>query len=394
MRLLAALLLAALLAGCAAQPPPGPATTTAPTTPPTSTPAPTPPAARAPLALELLVEGLDAPLLVTWSPHDEGALWLLEQEGRVLRLAPGASRPEVALDVRDKVRAGGEQGLLGLAFHPGVADNGMAFLSYTDREGDSVLARYRVDGATLDPASEEILLRVDQPYPNHNGGHLAFGPDGFLYYGLGDGGGAGDPDDNGQDPRALLGSLLRLDVDEAPGYAIPPGNPYADGEEGAPEVWAKGLRNPWRFSFDRETGDLLLGDVGQNRVEEVDFVPAGAEGGINFGWPVYEGTRRHRLLGEPFSEAMPPVLEYTHGEGECSVTGGHVYRGEAMPSWRGEYLFADYCSGRVWAATPGEWEPRLVLETGFRVSSFGEDEAGALYVVDHGGAVHRLREAP
>lgn len=417
------LLLIPLLAGCASPgevPTPGTAATTpAPTqaspAPQTQEPGPTgvtgaPPTVATPtsptpaengtsgepgtLRLDVLFAGLDHPLLVTHAGDDSGRIFILEQTGRVLVARNGTLLEEPFLDIRDRVESGGERGLLGLAFSPRHAEDRIAYVSYTETHGDSVLARYRLESGTddrLDPASEEIILKVDQPYGNHNGGHIAFGPDGMLYYGLGDGGGAGDPQGNGQDPNALLGSLLRLDVGTPTGYASPEDNPYKHGN-GRAEVWAKGLRNPWRFSFDRETGDLYIGDVGQNKVEEINFQPAGSPGGANYGWNVFEGAERYKPLGNPFSETTAPVATYTHAEGGCSVTGGHVYRGNGIPSLVGTYLYADYCSGKLWGLRYAEdaWRSELLMESGFRVSSFGEDEEGELFVVDHGGKILRL----
>lgn len=367
-------LLAVLVAGCALGPDPPPA-------PPTEDPEP---------RLEPFLDGFAQPVLLVDDPATEGALYVVEQAGRAWRVVDGTRDPQLFLDVRALVKSGGEQGLLGMAFEPEGRPRRL-YVSYTDLAGESVLARYPLVEGAVDADAAEILLTVDQPYANHNGGHVLFGPDGLLYYGLGDGGSAGDPHGNGQNPRALLGSLLRLDVRPERGYAIPPDNPYADGKEGAPEVWAKGLRNPWRFSFDRATGDLWIADVGQNSLEEVDRLPAGSPGGANFGWNVYEGTRRFSLLGQAFSEPVMPVSEYGREEG-CSITGGLVYHGPGAPHLEGKYLFSDYCSGRLWSLTrEGDaWRRELLLDTELRVTSFGEDERGEAYVVDHGGAIVRL----
>lgn len=327
-----------------------------------------------PIRLEPFLAGLQMPLLVTHD-GDEGELFVVEQGGIISRVVKGER--EEWLDVRESTAASGERGLLGLAFEP---DADRAYVSYTDTRGDSILERVRADG------SREEILKVDQPYSNHNGGHLAFGPDGMLYYGLGDGGSGGDPQGNGQDKDALLASLLRLDVSGESGYRVPEDNPYGT------LVWAKGLRNPWRFTFDRATGDLYIGDVGQNRIEEIDFVPAGEGRGANFGWNVYEGSSRYGLpVGNTFSEHWPPVAEYTHDDG-CSVTGGYVYRGDAYPTLDGAYFFGDYCSGRIWAMQQvgAEWRVAQLLDTDASISSFGEDADGELYVVDHGGEVLRL----
>ena len=371
-----------LLAGCSTPEPRE-------VTPPTSTTTTTPPTphGNATWRLEPVLDGLRSPVLVLEVPDDSGRLAVVEQGGRVV--VEGST----FLDITDRVLDGGERGLLGFAFHPEYSENGVAFASYTDLQGDSVLSRFRLREGALDNASEEVLLRVDQPYPNHNGGNVVFGPDGFLYFGLGDGGSGGDPHGNGQDKDALLGSMLRLDAPAEGPIAAPPDNPFV-GKDGADEVWAKGLRNPWRFSFDRETGDLWIGDVGQNAEEEVDYQPASSKGGENYGWNVWEGARRYNPVGSTFSEPVAPVFTYPTDEG-CAVTGGYVYRGPSAPSLVGAYLFADYCNGKVWALRHAgdAWTRSLVVESDARVSSFGEDSRGEVYVVDHGGRVLRLVES-
>lgn len=342
---------------------------------PTATPEPstsftTPPAEA--LRLEPFLDGFSQPILLT---HDgtPGVVYVAEQGGRVWRVANGTRA--LWLDITNDTEARGEQGLLGLAFEKGT---GRAYVSYTDNAGDSILERRHADG------ERERLLFVDQPYANHNGGHVAFGPDGMLYFGLGDGGSAGDPQGNGQNTDALLGSLLRLNVSGARNYTLPPDNPWG-------LVWAKGLRNPWRFSFDRATGDLYIADVGQNQIEEIDFLPTGSPGGANFGWNAFEGTRRHNVLTRPFSEPIGPVAEYSHDDG-CSVTGGHVYRGAREPGLVGVYFLADYCSGKVWGLrnAGGTWRLVELLDTELNIPSFGEDAAGELYLVSHAGAIFRL----
>lgn len=383
------LVLAVLLAaGCSTPDPRDPTPPTAGatiTTPPTS-------AEPGTLRLEPVYAGLRSPVLVLEVPDGSGDLVVVLQEGLVLRDPRPNATSVPFLDLADRVLAGGERGLLGLAFHPDYAENGVAFASYTDLAGDSVLSRVRLVGDALDAATEEVLLRVHQPYPNHNGGHVAFGPDGYLYWGLGDGGSAGDPQGNGQDKEALLGSILRLDAPPEGPYRAPPDNPYV-GAEGADEVWAKGLRNPWRFSFDRGTGDLWVGDVGQNAVEEVNYQPASSTGGENYGWNVWEGTRRYSPAARTFSEPVAPVFTYPTDDG-CAVTGGHVYRGLSAPSLVGAYVFADYCNGRVQTLrfADGAWRHEDALDTDLQVSSFGEDADGDVYVVDHGGGVYRLVE--
>jgi glucose/arabinose dehydrogenase len=378
--------LALLLAGCASEVHQGGAP------PPPAAPQDViPPSAEPRVALAKLVDGLAQPLFVTHAGDGSGRLFLVEQGGKVKVWKDGAVLPVPFLDLTGRVSTGTEQGLLSIAFAPDYAASGRFFVDYTDVLGDTQVVRYQVsalDADLADPASARTILAVDQPYANHNGGLVLFGPDGMLYVGLGDGGSGGDPQDRAQDTQQLLGKLLRIDV-RGDTYAVPADNPFARGG-GRGEVWAYGLRNPWRFSFDRATRDLFLADVGQNAVEEVDFQAAGGAGGANYGWNVWEGSRRYKAGDAP--GAVFPVAEYDHGEGRCSVTGGYVYRGSAVPSLRGWYLYADYCSGTLWglASVQEKWEVRTLLETGLRVSSFGEDAQGEVYVVDHSGAVQRL----
>jgi glucose/arabinose dehydrogenase len=316
-------------------------------------------------------------------------VFVVEQTGyiRVIRGGKVASRP--FLDVDALTASGGEQGLLGLAFHPDYGSNGFFFINYTDNHGDTVVARYQVsdDPDVASPDSARVLLRVDQPYSNHNGGGLAFGPDGYLYIGLGDGGSAGDPENRAQDLGTPLGKMLRIDVDARSNgaqYGIPDDNPFAGRAGARPEVWLYGLRNPWRFSFDRDGGDLWIGDVGQGGIEEIDRI-APDDGGLNLGWRLMEGDQCFESDCDRDGLTLPASV-YEHGSAHCSVTGGYVYRGNDVPSLRGGYLFADYCSGVVWvldASTPVAGATR-VLDTEIRISSFGEDASGELYVADHG----------
>lgn len=342
--------------------------------------------------LEPFVSGFEAPLLVTPAGDDSGRLFVVEQGGTVRTVVGGEVQPVPFLDISELTEGGGEQGLLGLAFHPRFERNGRFFVNYTDRAGDTIVASYRADGEQADPTSASILLKIEQPYANHNGGHLDFGPDGYLYIATGDGGSAGDPEENGQDTDALLGKLLRIDVDEGDPYGIPADNPFADGAGGAPEVWAYGLRNPWRFTFDPDSGTLWVGDVGQGELEEIDRVPDD-EAGLNFGWNEMEGSRCYEGADCDPSNKVLPITEYGHDLG-CSVTGGFVYRGEDFPELQGGYLFADYCSGNMWvidAATSGPVEPTLVSSSERALSSFGRGEDGELYVTDIGsGEVLRI----
>ena len=351
------------------------------------------------MGLERVVDGLDAPLLVTHAGDGSGRLFVVEQPGRIRVVAAGRLIDRPLLDISRRVSAGGERGLLGLAFHPrfGVGD-GRLFVNYTDTNGDTVVSSFVVTapGAdTADPGSEVVLLRIEQPFANHNGGALAFGPDGFLYVATGDGGSGGDPLDSGQRLDTLLGKILRIDVDAAEGgraYGIPADNPFVDRPGAAPEIWAHGLRNPWRISFDRATGDLWIGDVGQGSWEEIDRLAPSA-GGSNLGWNRVEG--RHCYQGRACDPAayVQPVTEYSHAEG-CSVTGGHVYRGTRWPAMAGTYLFADYCTGSIWgiASVTEEWAtPTSLLASGRNIASFGEDEAGEIYLADIStGGVYRV----
>ena len=412
---------AALLAACSPVGTPIPTATPSPaaTQTPLNSPGPIPPtlapsAAAAPsiqaasfpdvqaYTWALVASGYDSPVDIQFPPDGSGRMFIVEQPGRI-RIASTSGRAQGPfLDITDRVNSGGnEQGLLGLAFHPQYAENGLFFVNYTDRHNHNVIARFQVsaDPAFADAASETIMVSVDDPFGNHNGGVLAFGPDGYLYAGLGDGGSANDPLGNGQNTSSLLGKILRLDVDVAEPYGIPVDNPFSSGG-GSPEVWAYGLRNPWRMSFDAATGDLFIGDVGQGTWEEVDVLPAGAPGGVNFGWDYREGA--HAFEGSPPADArlVDPIAEYSHSEGGCSITGGYVYRG-SMPEWNGIYLYGDFCTGFVWGllrdgdeAVRQEWQSRLLYETGANITSFGQDTEGAVYLADRAGGIYRLHALP
>jgi glucose/arabinose dehydrogenase len=359
------------------------------------------------LRLETVIRKLDRPSFVTHAGDDRLFVTLIP--GRIVILRDGklvAGADGSFLDIRDRVSAGGERGLLSVAFHPKYRQNGLFFVNYTNRAGDTEIARFRVsadDPDRADPRSGVVLLQIHQPYSNHNGGQLQFGPDGYLYVGMGDGGSGGDPHCNGQHPDGLLAKMLRLDVDahaaEPPYYGIPADNPFRGGGDPADEVWALGLRNPWRFSFDRQTGDLWIGDVGQDRIEEIDFVERGSRewgGGANFGWNVKEGTRcfSSDCSGEPCRSTrfVDPVMEYDHGRGDCSVTGGYVYRGGSVSELAGWYVYGDFCSGRLWRLRRdgGRWRSELLPLVAPTVSSFGEDASGELYVATLGGDLYRF----
>jgi len=347
---------------------------------------------------ELVVDGLTSPIGLEHAQDGSGRLFVVEQPGLIRIIQDGSLAPTPFLDIRSRVgSSGSEQGLLGLAFHPRYSENGYFFVNYTDRSGDTVIARYRVsaDASLADPTTEIRLLEVNQPYANHNGGDLAFGSDGFLYISLGDGGSGGDPRNYGQSLDTLLGKILRIEVGEAESYSIPADNPFVE-DGGRPEIWAYGLRNPWRFSFDRLSGDLFIADVGQNSWEEVNFQPAGSPGGQNYGWKIIEGFHCFQTSPCDQSELTLPVVEYAlHVEGDCAVSGGYAYRGTDLPAWNGIYLYGDYCSGRVWGLfqdTAGVWQNALLFETGSRITAFGQDEVGEIYLVSHSGSIYRLME--
>jgi glucose/arabinose dehydrogenase len=362
-------------------------------TPPTPTVVPFPSA----ITLEPVFSGFKRPVYVAHA-GDPSRLFVVEKMGRIWLIEDGQSQQALFLDISDRVGStGSEQGLFSVAFPPDFATSGAFYVDYTDRRGDTVIARYRVLAEHPhqgDPASEQILLQIDQPAENHNGGQLQFGPDGYLYIGMGDGGRAGDPWGNAQNLNVLLGKLLRIDVTTSETYTIPPNNPFIGQSAARPEIWALGLRNPWRFSFDRATGDLFIADVGQNKYEEVDFQPANSSGGENYGWDRMEGTH----CFEPATDCNPgglvlPIAEYDHSLG-CSITGGYVYRGTRYPQLVGIYLFGDYCSGRIWGLRrepSGEWRMELLLESQVQISSFGEDAAGEIYVVGYNdGAIYHV----
>jgi glucose/arabinose dehydrogenase len=352
--------------------------------PPTAVPA----ASVSSITLEPIVNGgLIRPIYLTHAGDER--LFVVEQPGLIRIIEEGELLEEPFLDIQDRVNDGAnEQGLLSVAFHPDYGENDYFYVNYTNDSGDTVIGRFQVstDEYTADANSETILLTIPQPYRNHNGGQLQFGPDGNLYIGMGDGGSADDPQGNGQNANTLLGSLLRIDVNQDP-YAIPASNPYGN------EIWAIGLRNPWRFSFDRLTGDLYIADVGQNTYEEVDFQPASSPGGENYGWSTMEGQHcfSPRLCNQTGLEQ--PIFEYDHALG-CSVTGGYVYRGQQFLTLYGNYFVADYCTGIIWSLFPeadGTWTSQQVFSSGLIISSFGEDINGELYVIDHSGGIWGIR---
>jgi len=350
------------------------------------------------VTLERVASGLSFPVHVA-APRGDARLFIVEKTGRVKILRDGSVLGTPFLDLSGQVSGGSEQGLLSIAFHPDFASNGRFYVDYTDRAGDTQIVELRVSGDRdrADPATARTILSIPQPFSNHNGGLVAFGPDGKLYIGMGDGGSGGDPEENAQNLGSLLGKLLRIDVDAGQPYAVPPDNPFVDRAGARGEIWAYGLRNPWRFAFDRQGGDLYVADVGQNRFEEVHAV-RGAGRGLNYGWDIMEG----RECFEP-SEGCDrtgltlPVLTYDHGDG-CSISGGHVYRGEAIPEIRGHYFYSDYCSGFVrslrfdgnGATDERRWTELEPTGGDSQVTSFGEDAAGELYLMTAGGSVYKI----
>jgi len=342
-----------------------------------------------------ITSALTAPVHAVAPPGDPTRLFVVEQGGTVRVLRNDTLLAAAFLDISDRVSRGGEQGLLSMAFHPAYATNGYVYVSYTDTVGTSKVVRYGVsDPETANPASAVEVLSVNQPFTNHNGGLVTFGPGGMLYVGLGDGGSGGDPLGHGQNLGTLLGSILRLDVDAGSPYVIPADNPFV-GQAGARgEIWVYGLRNPWRFSFDRSLGDLYIGDVGQGTLEEIDVLTAAGGGGANLGWNIMEGTSCYNAATCSTAGLTLPVAEYTHGDG-CSVTGGFVYRGSDVPDLQGRYLYSDYCAGWVRSFTffggqavdSRQWPD---LSPGPGVTSFAEDARGEVYVLTHGGELYRI----
>ena len=403
------------------------------------------------IQIEQVANSLQAPVYLTHAGDGSSRLFIVESPGRIRVIQDGAIQIEPFLDITDRVlspaslpTASGEQGFLGLAFPPGFTQKDYFYVYYTRLDGDNVLARFCLspDPNRAEVSSEQVLLLLEHSaHPEHNAGQLAFGPDGYLYVGTGDSGGAGDPLNTAQDPASLLGKILRIDVEggassqgasnqggaaqdqpglcetvglptpRLPAYQIPPDNPFIRTPTSRPEIWAMGLRNPWRFSFDRLTGDLYITDVGQDSREEINYQPAGFAGGANYGWDLLEGSQCFTDLADGLSDAgqkcvqrpgfVYPVLEYSHGVEEtegCAITGGYIYQGQENPALEGIYFYADFCLGKIWGLRywKGLWESQLLLDTPLQISSFGEDEAGELYLAHLGsgikpdGAIFRL----
>jgi glucose/arabinose dehydrogenase len=324
-----------------------------------------------------VARGLAQPLGLASAPGQARRMYVVEQRGTIRVIDRGKLRPGFFLDVRNLVVAGGEQGLLGLAFHPNYAKNRLFYVNYTDRNGDTKVVEYRSNGTRAIPSSARQLVTVDQPYANHNGGNVQFGPDGLLYVGLGDGGSGGDPEDRAQNMNTLLGKLFTIDVNQP---------------DAKPTIVALGLRNPWRYSFDRKTGDLYIGDVGQGSIEEIDFTPRNSPGIENYGWDIYEGRSRFEDTPQGPGRLVSPIAQYSHTEG-CSVTGGYVYRGTGVKGYAGRYFYGDYCSGTVWSLKVVNGRATGVRRERFKVpslASFGEDTAGGLWVASQNGTIYRL----
>ena len=345
------------------------------------------------IGLNQVLEDLNLPVLLTHS--NDSRIFVVEKTGKVFSYDENFKERQLFLDVSTLVTVrGNEQGLLSLAFHPSFSENGDAFIFYTAKNGDNTLARLTLDPSDAGKAnlnSLEVLIAQEDPASNHNGGMLAFGKDGYLYLGIGDGGRGGDPWNNAQNLETFLGKMLRIDVNQSKGYSIPANNPFV-GEKGVlAEIWAYGLRNPWRHSFDKVNGDLWIADVGQNKWEEIHWQSHDSEGGENYGWRIMEGNHcfkpRKNCAGE---NLVRPVAEYAHQHG-CSVTGGYVYRGRAIKELQGKYLFGDFCTGTIWSIDKSKnFEMQVLMETDINISSFGEDATGELYVVDYRGNVFKF----
>jgi len=377
------------------------------------------------IQLQPVADGFLRPVYITHADDGSGRLFVVEQDGLIRILhTDGSITPTPFLDISSRVLSpanggGNEQGLLGLAFPPGYAQKGHFYVYYTNQDGNNLVARFRLTGDPdlANPASEEQILLLEHPgASNHNGGQIVFGADGYLYIGTGDGGGGGDPHGNAQNPASLLGKILRIDVEystptadyatylpclqkgegqgqNAP-YLIPADNPFVGQAGYREEIWALGLRNPWRFSFDRQTHDLYIGDVGQDVYEEIDYQPASSSGGENYGWNVMEGSHCYNAATCDTTGKVLPITEYDHSQG-CSITGGYAYRGSTYPAMQGIYIYADYCSGKVWGLqNDGGWQSLKLLESGLSVSSFGEGESGELYLTDLAGGVYQVTTTP
>jgi glucose/arabinose dehydrogenase len=344
--------------------------------------------------------GLASPTnIIASSDISDARLFVTEQTGKIQTIdQQGKLGSQPFLDITSKVQNTGEMGLLGLAFHPSFLQNGYFYVNYVDKEQNTVIARYSTNKQTKlgDPTTEKVILKLKQPYANHNGGGLQFGPDGYLYIGMGDGGSAGDPQNRAQDKTSLFGKMLRLDVDKGDPYSVPGSNPFISDLTVKPEIWAAGLRNPWRFSFDKATGDLYIADVGQGEIEEINYQAAANKAGQNYGWRCFEGSKPYNTAGcDDASQYTKPIVEYTHADKRCSVTGGYVYRGTTEKALNSKYFYGDYCGGQVYYAAKqnGTWVVTLAATTAYAISTFGQDQSGNLYLADYStGTIYRLQD--
>jgi glucose/arabinose dehydrogenase len=351
------------------------------------------------IVLQRIVSGLDHPTSIVHA--GDSRLFITQQTGRIVIYDGTRILPQPFLDITSLISCCEERGLLSVAFHPHYRDNGLFFINYTNGAGNTVIARYKVsatDPNRADPASARILLTIEQPFSNHNGGELQFGPDGYLYIGMGDGGSGGDPGNRAQSLNTLLGKLLRIDIDGTNTYRVPSSNPFVNRAGALPEIWAYGFRNPWRFSFDRVSGDLWIGDVGQNAYEEVDLQRVNSIGGENYGWHAMEGFHCFTPATNCNDGTMTlPLLEYSHADSSCSITGGYRYRGTQWPRLYGVYFYADLCTGKIWGASPdtnGVFSSRLLTDTTLEITTFGEDANGELYLADYqGGVLYAVTDA-
>jgi glucose/arabinose dehydrogenase len=349
----------------------------------------------------LFSDGLKRPTTITGSTDPaDSRLFVTEAQGTVMAVSgDGKIVAGPILDIKSRVQDQGEMGLLGLALHPDFKTNGYLYVNYVDKQQNTIIARYTQSKQTgkADTSTEKVLLKIKQPYPNHNGGMIAFGPDGYLYIGMGDGGSGGDPENRAQNRNELLGKMLRIDVDQGSPYAVPASNPFKGQSGVKPEIWALGLRNPWRFSFDRSNGDLYIADVGQNEIEEVHLQKASSKGGENYGWRCYEGTHAYNTEGcGPAKDYKTPIFEYDHSEKRCSITGGYVYRGEGYPAMQGKYFYADLCGKQIYYAEflGGSWKQTLAASSELSISSFGENVNGELFAADiETGKIYRLTDS-
>jgi len=343
------------------------------------------------LQLRQIFSSLEFKAPVGLYPAKNGDWFLIEQRGVVRWIGADGNTSKIFLDISDKVQSGGEEGLLGMALDPAFETTGRFFLSYTNHDDFSIISEFQSQNLVADTSSENIILRVEQPYSNHNGGQISFGPDGYLYIGLGDGGSGGDPKENGQNINTLLGAMLRIDVlgDQSP-YGIPSDNPFVN-KNGADEIYAYGLRNPWRWSFDIKTGELWLADVGQNKWEEINIISKGG----NYAWNEKEGKHCYQLDTCIAPDYIDPVFEYSHEQGQA-VTGGYIYRGSSIPALEGVYLYGDYVSGRIWALekrNDGNFENHLMFDSGFYISSFAQDNTGEVYVIEYqSGKIYKISQ--